>query len=598
MIESPRPGALVSQAFGPMTSLRLSSQLASSERWSFGTACSSRLSFQGRSLPWESAFCRTAGPAGLVTASVLLLFSLIAPVVTAATPAQQDVSRDFQKTLTLPAGQSFRIESKFGEIRLHGESGRDVKISATIHVQANTREEADAYAQKIQIEVEQGGDGVRVRTVYPDDGKKWYVRVGKSPSYSVNYDIALPSDAPIFVRNSFGNVTSTDVRGKGEIENSHGSLTVRNAGPARLNNSFGSIDLTGASGDTSINDNNGSVQASDVKGALELHNRFGNITVRDIQGTASIIGGNGNVTVSGAGSANVTTSFGNADVSNIHAGLTLHDNNGNLEVASVGGTADISNSFGNVAFSDVKGRVECTTTNGRVQGRSAEGSSVTIRDSFGEIDLSNIAGNLDAETSNGKISVRDARGTVILKTSFGAIEASSIPQGIRATTGNGSIALTDIGADTYAKTSFSSILAERINGNLTAEDSNGSVTVRNVKGDAHVTTSFSGVTLESIGGRVTVDNQNGAISLSATRPASGCRDISLKTSFSSIRVRIPEGVGYNVSAHTSFGRINTDLPLTAIGNIGGDSLNGTIGSGGCQLQLNNSNGSIEIAKAP
>jgi hypothetical protein len=80
------------------------------------------------------------------------------------------------------------------------------------------------------------------------------------------------------------------------------------------------------------------------------------------------------------------------------------------------------------------------------------------------------------------------------------------------------------------------------------------------------------------------------------RPSSGCRDISLKTSFSSIRVRIPDGLGYNVSAHTSFGRVSSELPITATGNLGGDSLTGTIGGGGCQLQLNDSNGSIEIAK--
>jgi hypothetical protein len=65
-----------------------------------------------------------------------------------------------------------------------------------------------------------------------------------------------------------------------------------------------------------------------------------------------------------------------------------------------------------------------------------------------------------------------------------------------------------------------------------------------------------------------------------------------------IRVRIPAGVGYNLSARTSFGRVSSELPVTATGNIGGDTLNGTIGSGGCQLQLNDSNGSIEITKAP
>ena len=111
-------------------------------------------------------------------------------------------------------------------------------------------------------------------------------------------------------------------------------------------------------------------------------------------------------------------------------------------------------------------------------------------------------------------------------------------------------------------------------------------------------TSFSGVTLDGIGGRITVDNQNGAIAVTASRPASGCRDISLKTSFSSIRVQVPQGLGYNLSAHTSFGRITSELPVTSTGNIGGDTLNGTIGSGGCLLQLNNANGSIEITKAP
>jgi DUF4097 and DUF4098 domain-containing protein YvlB len=129
------------------------------------------------------------------------------------------------------------------------------------------------------------------------------------------------------------------------------------------------------------------------------------------------------------------------------------------------------------------------------------------------------------------------------------------------------------------------------------ENTNGSVTARNVKGDASVRTSFSGVTLDTIGGRINVDNQNGAISVTAVRPSSGCRDILLKTSFSSIRVQIPGGLGYNLSAHTSFGRISSDLPVTSTGNIGGDTLNGTIGGGGCQLQLNDSNGSIEIAKA-
>ena len=83
--------------------------------------------------------------------------------------------------------------------------------------------------------------------------------------------------------------------------------------------------------------------------------------------------------------------------------------------------------------------------------------------------------------------------------------------------------------------------------------------------------------------------------ISAARSVS-CKSISAKTSFSSIQVHLPEGNGYNVSAHTSFGRISTDLPVTTTGEVGGNSLNGKIGDGACNLSLVNSNGSIEILK--
>lgn len=544
------------------------------------------------------SFCKGMQRYVAMAGALCAMFLATQRLVLAANPGQEQVSKDFQKAMTLGAGQSVSVEHKFGEVRVHGESGHDVKISATIRVQASSREEAQSFADKIQIEVDQTSEGVRVKTVYPDEGKRWYIRIGKSPSYSVNYDIGMPADAPLNVRTSFGNTDISGIHANADIDNSHGTVTARDVGTARLNDSFGSIELTGAAGNSSVTDTNGSVQVSDVKGTLEVRNRFGNVTAHNIQGSATITGGNGAVELTDAASGSITNSFASVTVRNIHGDLAVHDNNGNVEIATIAGAADITNSFGNVTLSDVHGRVTCTTSNGRVKASALTGSSVAIRDSFGNIELDTVSGALDAETSNGRITVRDARGSVTLKTSFGSIDAANIPKGVRATNANGAITLADIGGDTYAKTSFGSVLIERVNGNLEVEDSNGSVTARNVKGDARVRTSFSGVTLDGIGGRISVDNQNGGISVTAARPASGCRDILLKTSFSSIRVQIPSGLGYNLTAHTSFGRISSELPVTSTGSIGGDTLNGTIGSGGCLLQLNNGNGSIEIAKSP
>src|SRR6266436_5282074 len=320
----------------------------------------------------------------------------------AGNSAQEQVTKEFQKSVTLGAGQPVRVEHKFGSVRLHGESGRDVKISATIRAQGTSHEEAESFAQKIKIEVQQTGEGVRIKTIYPEEEKKWF-HSSKNSSWSVSYDIGMPSDAPITVRNSFGSVDLAGIHGAADVENGYGTLTARDAGAGRWNNAFGSIELTGAAGNVSVSDNNGSVQVIDVKGTLEVRNRFGSVTTRSIQGAVTITGGNGAVALTDAASANITTSFGSVEARNIRGDLSVRDNNGNVEISGIGGAADITNSFGNVAFSDVRGRVNCTTNNGRVKGSSVTGASVTIRDSFGNIELDAISGALDAETSNGKI---------------------------------------------------------------------------------------------------------------------------------------------------------------------------------------------------
>src|SRR6267378_1154706 len=245
---------------------------------------------------------RLAHVAGLF--STMLLFT--AKPIRAANSAQEQVSRDFHQTVALGAGQSVR----------------EVKISATIRAQASSHEEAESFAEKIKIEVQQTGEGVRIKTIYPEEEKKWF-HSGKNSSWSVSYEIGMPSDAPITVRNSFGSIDVAGIHGAAEVENSYGTLTVRDAGAGRWNNAFGSIELAGAGGNVSVSDNNGSVQVSDVKGTLEVRNRFGSITTRSIQGAVTITGGNGAVALTDAASANITTSFGSVDARNIRGDLSV-----------------------------------------------------------------------------------------------------------------------------------------------------------------------------------------------------------------------------------------------------------------------------------
>ena len=117
----------------------------------------------------------------------------------------------------------------------------------------------------------------------------------------------------------------------------------------------------------------------------------------------------------------------------------------------------------------------------------------------------------------------------------------------------------------------------------------------NVRG-AQVTTSFAAVILDSISGPIDVQSQNGSVEVSSTASRDNCQPLSIRTSFGAIRLRIPPDAGYHVAARTSFGKIRSDFPLTVMGSMSTDELNGTIGNGRCEMTLTDQNAAIEILK--
>jgi len=179
--------------------------------------------------------------------------------------------------------------------------------------------------------------------------------------------------------------------------------------------------------------------------------------------------------------------------------------------------------------------------------------------------------------------------------SFGRIEVANLKQGARILAANGEVAVSDVTGTAYVKTSFGQVRAERVSGGLRVENANAAVRVSAIKGGAEVRTSFGPVTLEDVAGTVDVRNQNGAVelALAATKPCS----VTVVTSFAPIRVSVPDGLGLSLTSSTSFGSIRSDLPVTATGTFGKESLTGTVAGGGCPVSLTNQNGDIELRRA-
>ncbi len=432
--------------------------------------------------------------------------------------AREEYRRDFQKTAALPGGRSLRVENSNGGVNIHVQPKNEVEIRATIRCSADTAAEAKSFAEQIQIDVQDTGSGVSVRTNYP---KTWNHR---NLGYSVDYDITMPETAPLEVRNRFGSVNVVGLHAGAIINNANGRVNLSGGrGRQQIDNAFGDVEVRTNDGDVIVRNGNGAVTATDITGTADISNRFG--TVR---------------------------------VTNAGRGLTIHSNNGHIEAQGVGGPAAIDNSFGPVLVTDAKADVTVRNQNGEVRASGVAGTA-DLHTTFGRVNFSRIGKALTVQGNNATVVGDTVGDNATVETSFGSVELRGVKGGARVTAGNSAIRLSGIGGEAYAKTSF------------------------------------NGVTITDAAGPVTVENQNGSVVVEA-RAGQRCQPISLRTNFGPIRVTVPNGAGYNVSARTSFGRIQSEPEITASGQMSPEGLTGKIGAGGCELRLQDQNGSIDILK--
>jgi hypothetical protein len=481
----------------------------------------------------------------------------MALMLAAAVSGREEYSRTFDKTVPLLSGARVYIENKFGNVVVRTHPQAEVTIHAEVRVSASHAEQAKKFGDRVEIVVERGWSEVTVRTFYPEGGAGLFSTL-RDISYSVHYEITIPESAPLELRNAFGKVSVSGVKGSSEIVTSHGDLEFNDGGGThRLEDSFGNIRVAGNAGDIGIEDSNGAVDVADVKGALTVRDRFANITVRGVAKGVTIINSNGRVQVTDSGGeGDVKNSFGDVTVQSYHGDLTVNNTNGKVEAVHVTGAAELHTTFGSVHLSDVSREASVRANNSTIQGDKI-GGPLTVENSFGSVTVSDVEGLVTIQSANGSVSATNIHGNANVKTSYASVEATDVA------------------------------------GFVTVQDSNGSVKVSRARG-AQVNTSFAGVILDGIAGPLMVEDQNGAVD--ATITARGvCQPVRIKTSFSPMRLHIDGEASYRVTARTSFGKIRTDFPLTA-GSLSDDAVTGMIGGGRCDLLLNDSNGNIEILK--
>ena len=419
----------------------------------------------------------------------------------AAARTQQETVRNFDRTVPLGAGQRLQIESKFGEVKVHGAAQKDVVIHATIRAASGNQSETQALLDQIKIDVSQNSAGVSVRTIYPDREERGFHL--HNVSYSVNYDITMPESAPLELRNEFGQVVLSGCKGGSRVVNGHGALHLRDgAGTHNLQNTFGAVEVSGNNGDLTVNNGNGEVTVTDVTGSVDAKNRFGKVTVRNTGRGVTIVSNNGGVTVDTVGSANVTSSFGEVSAHAVHGDLTVQNANGGINATQTGGAASLKTSFGGITATDVGKTLTAADTNGAIRAVKV-GGQVTVKTAFGAVDVSQVEGGIDLTSQNGAVKAVDVKGAARAVTSFGGITIENVAGAVEATNANGSITVNSTAGGgcqpIVLKSTFGPIkltLPENVNYDVTASTTFGGINV-----DFPVTTSGT-ISKDSIHGRI------------------------------------------------------------------------------------------------
>jgi len=334
-------------------------------------------------------------------------------------------------------------------------------------------------------------------------------------------------------------------------------ITMPETAPLEVRNQYGEVSVADLHAASVIHNTNGRVSFQRGRGAQRIENSYAEVEVQNNEGDVTVVNTNGSVgTTDITGAADIHNRYAEVRATNVGKRLDLNCGNCSVVVSSVGGAANITNTFGPVTVRDARADVVVQNQNGKVEAMGVTGAA-DLRTSYDGVRFSRIGKGLTVRAANSNVTGDTVGESAEVETSYGSIDLRGVKGGARASANNSSIRLTDIGGEIYARTSYAGVQIEESAGPVTVENGNGSVTVR----------------------------------MKATQR---CQPISINTSYSPIRVTVPRGAGYNLTARTSYGRITSQPEMAVSGQIGGDSLSGKIAGGGCDLRLIDQNGNIDI----
>lgn len=287
-----------------------------------------------------------------------------------------------QETILPAPGDLISVQSTQGDIRIIGGDRQQVIIQATKRVKARTREEAEEWAQKVNIIIDEREKVLFIGTQKP---REWSGSLSdflsnlleKKPSVRVDFEILAPREMNIQTVSVSGDIYIAGINGQVEVDVVSGDVELEEIG--------GNVSVDAVSGDMFF---------QDIRGGLEIDAVSGNTEMADIRGDINIDITSGDVSgkrIEGKLTVNATS--GDVSIKPIHGDINIDVTSGDVTICQKSGDLWIDTSSGDVLVETIVEkacRYEVDTSSGEIMLRIPETSSSTV----------------DLETSGGRIHVK------------------------------------------------------------------------------------------------------------------------------------------------------------------------------------------------
>jgi hypothetical protein len=424
-------------------------------------------------------------------------------------------------------------------------------------------------AEEIRMVTSHKDDLITIEVIYPKDKEK------TANIIASKLEVSLPRLNPVEIENSFGPVSISDLQNR---------LTIKS--------NFASIDVQRIEGEVTIGNSTGPIYMEEVRGALQASNSFAPIEAACIDGEMKLANSYAPITVKKSSGLLQVSNSGVIMIHRHKGDVEIHSSNGEVEIYDIDGELNLTNSFGQVRIENITGDVVARNANAQME-ISGVGGRLEAANSFAPTYIDGVKRDVQIASSNGPITIENAEGEVTVDNSFGEVSLETVGGPVQIDNSNASVSVSNAGGGVIVSNQFGPVYLSSISGNVVINNKNASVDLADISGASTVRTTFGLISGENLKGPFQINNQNGSVEL--VRLFLGRDDdCQVSTTFGDITIELPRPVIYSISAQTSGGEIESDLPMvmTASGNVSIGEYTGA--KSAPTIILNGQNSSIDI----